>query len=160
MLGRSRPDTAQAAWGHRQRLWLGDRLRLRRGGDPQWMAGRLPGFWAERRLLPEAGRLPGRIASRLGTLATHLADLLPQRPPASLLHGDLWGGNVLVDGDRVSGLIDPACYYGHGEVDLAMLSLFGNPSGAFWTAYGGPESGWERRRGVVPARLHRRALGS
>jgi len=124
------------------------------------MAGRLPGFWAERRLLPEAGRLPGRIASRLGTLATHLADLLPQRPPASLLHGDLWGGNVLVDGDRVSGLIDPACYYGHGEVDLAMLSLFGNPSGAFWTAYGGPESGWERRRGVVPARLHRRALGS
>jgi hypothetical protein len=57
------------------------------------------------------------------------------------LHGDLWGGNILVAGDLVSGLIDPACYHGHTEVDLAMLGLFDQPDAAFYEAYGSLEPG-------------------
>jgi Fructosamine kinase len=62
-----------------------------------------------------------------------------------LLHGDLWGGNILVTGDQVSGLIDPACYHGHTEVDLAMLGLFDQPNAAFCEAYGLLEPGHDER---------------
>jgi len=43
----------------------------------------------------------------------------------SLLHGDLWGGNYLVDENGYACLIDPAVYYGNREADLAMTKLFG-----------------------------------
>ncbi|MGB5759797.1 MAG: fructosamine kinase family protein, partial [Acidimicrobiales bacterium] len=49
---------------------------------------------------------------------------VPEEPPARL-HGDLWAGNRLVDGDGRSWLIDPACHGGHREFDLAMMRLFG-----------------------------------
>jgi protein-ribulosamine 3-kinase len=57
------------------------------------------------------------------------------RPVASLLHGDLWGGNhgVLRDGTPV--IFDPAVYYGDREADLAMTELFGGFSGDFHAAY-------------------------
>ncbi|MEM8928411.1 MAG: fructosamine kinase family protein [Bacteroidota bacterium] len=53
----------------------------------------------------------------------------------SLLHGDLWGGNYLIDKIGEPYLIDPAVYYGHHEVDLAMSKLFGGFSNAFYGAY-------------------------
>ncbi|WP_395376010.1 fructosamine kinase family protein [Marinicella sp. W31] len=55
-------------------------------------------------------------------------------PQSSLLHGDLWSGNVLFDDNHVW-LIDPATYYGDREVDLAMTEMFGGFSEAFYKAY-------------------------
>ena len=56
------------------------------------------------------------------------------QPAASLLHGDLWQGNVgQVDG--VPSIYDPACYFGDAETDLAMLELFGHPSQRFYETY-------------------------
>src|SRR5690606_30149816 len=57
-----------------------------------------------------------------------LYNLLPEliiQQPASILHGDLWNGNVMIDetGDPV--FIDPAIYYGNRESDLAFTKLFG-----------------------------------
>ena len=104
-----------------------------------------PTFWGEQRLLAHAERLPRGVARRLQALAADLPNRLPQRPRASLVHGDLWTGNVLVEGERVSALIDPAAYYGHAEVDLGMLTLFGSASGRFYAAYA-LESGWRERR--------------
>jgi len=52
----------------------------------------------------------------------------------SLLHGDLWSGNVLFDGSG-PWLIDPAVYYGDREADIAMTELFGGFSTAFYRAY-------------------------
>ncbi|NMT63011.1 fructosamine kinase family protein [Marinobacter orientalis] len=52
----------------------------------------------------------------------------------SLLHGDLWSGNVLFDSDG-PWLIDPAVYYGDREADIAMTELFGGFSTAFYAAY-------------------------
>ena len=57
----------------------------------------------------------------------------PRRP--ALLHGDLWGGNILSNGSRVVGFIDPAIYYGHPEADLAFSTLFGTLGRAFFERY-------------------------
>jgi len=53
----------------------------------------------------------------------------------SLLHGDLWGGNYIVDGRGEACLIDPAVYYGNREADLAMTRLFGGFEPSFYAAY-------------------------
>jgi fructosamine-3-kinase len=126
-------------------------------------AGDWPRFWAERRLLCHVPHIPGAMARRLEALAADLPNRLPARPAAALLHGDLWTGNVLVDGGRVSGLIDPACYYGHAEVDFTMLSLFDAPPASFYDAYGPREPGHADRLPVYqlwPALVHLRLFGS
>ncbi len=120
-----------------------------------------PAFWAARRLLAEPDALPGDIRTRVEALAARLPDLLAHRPAPSLLHGDLWGGNVLHGTDR-AWLIDPACYYGDAEVDLAMLHLFGAPGAAFSDAYGPLRDGWQARRPIYqlwPALVHLRLFG-
>jgi len=53
----------------------------------------------------------------------------------SLLHGDLWQGNFIISRDGDPYLIDPAVYYGHSEVDMAMSKLFGGFSASFYKAY-------------------------
>jgi fructosamine-3-kinase len=53
----------------------------------------------------------------------------------SILHGDLWSGNFIVDNRGEACLIDPAVYYGHREADLAMTRLFGGFEPAFYNAY-------------------------
>jgi len=55
--------------------------------------------------------------------------------PPSLLHGDLWGGNYIIDENGFVCLIDPAVYYGHREADLAMTKLFGGFSNEFYYSY-------------------------
>lgn len=61
----------------------------------------------------------------VGAVVARLADLLPPGG-ASLVHGDLWWGNVLAGADGRSWLIDPSVHGGHAEEDLAMLALFGS----------------------------------
>ncbi|MGO9173241.1 MAG: fructosamine kinase family protein [Rhodomicrobium sp.] len=126
-----------------------------------WMES-WPGFWAERRLLAHCPHLAPALARRVEALAADLQNRLPAQPPVSLLHGDLWGGNILIARNRVSALIDPACYYGHAEVDIAMLGLFDRPSPAFYEAYGALEPGHEERVAVYrlwPALVHLRLFG-
>lgn len=53
----------------------------------------------------------------------------------ALLHGDLWGGNYVVDENGFACLIDPAVYYGNREADLAMTKLFGGFDSKFYSAY-------------------------
>jgi fructosamine-3-kinase len=119
-------------------------------------------FWAERRLLANRRHIGASLARRIEALARDIGNRLPAEPVASLLHGDLWGGNVLVADRRISGLIDPACYYGHAEVDLAMLSLFDHPSAEFFASYRPLEAGHEARLPIYqlwPALVHLRLFG-
>ena len=99
------------------------------------------------KLAVDAGVLEPDAAARLEELATRLDSLIPEQAPA-LLHGDLWRGNVLftVQGDPV--LIDPACYWGWPEAEIAMCALFGGfPTDFFdsWDAAAQPEPGWRER---------------
>jgi protein-ribulosamine 3-kinase len=112
-------------------------------------------FWRDRRLgyqLSLAARnglhhstigKGNRLLDRLDMLFEHY------EPQASLLHGDLWSGNVAADdhGDPV--LFDPAVYYGDREADIAMTELFGRFDQAFYDAYQSAwplDSGYEQRR--------------
>ncbi|HMB99519.1 MAG TPA: fructosamine kinase family protein [Flavobacteriaceae bacterium] len=53
----------------------------------------------------------------------------------SLLHGDLWSGDYIISKNGIPYLIDPAVYYGHNEVDIAMTKLFGGFDDTFYNAY-------------------------
>lgn len=53
----------------------------------------------------------------------------------SLLHGDLWAGNYIVDENGMACVIDPAVYYGNREADLAMTKLFGGFTNDFYKSY-------------------------
>lgn len=121
-----------------------------------------PSFWSERRLMAGIRDLPTGMARRIEDLCARLGERLPRHPAPSLLHGDLWPGNVMARGRTITGLIDPACYYGHAEVDLAMLCLFGTPHADFWAGYGPLEAGFEERQPLYqlwPALVHLRLFG-
>lgn len=88
---------------------------------------------------------------RITRLLDHLDEILVEPEYPSLLHGDLWGGNVIAGNDGRAWLIDPAVYVGHAEADLAMTELFGGFPSAFYDAYKevAPfRPGYERRRDV------------
>ena len=100
-----------------------------------------PEFFRDRRLEPQLRRaVDARRASpamRAGfeRLFARLEDRVgPPEPPARL-HGDLWGGNLLVDDGGEPCLIDPAAYGGHREIDLAMMRLFGGFGARVYDAY-------------------------
>jgi fructosamine-3-kinase len=104
-------------------------------------SGRWADFFRDARLVPqlELARLRGRVDAGLeggfDRLLSRLEDLVgPDEPPARL-HGDLWGGNLHVGDDGAPCLIDPACYGGHREIDLAMMRLFGGFSERVFAAY-------------------------
>jgi fructosamine-3-kinase len=67
-------------------------------------------------------------------ICAKLKNLIPEEKP-SLLHGDLWSGNYTVADDGAPAVFDPAVYYGHREMDLAMARLFGGFDQRFFAAY-------------------------
>jgi fructosamine-3-kinase len=95
---------------------------------------------AQLRLAVDGGlatsRLRGGFARLFAALEADAPSLLgPPEPPARL-HGDLWGGNHLVDETGAPCLCDPAVYGGHREIDLAMMRLFGGFGARVFDAYG------------------------
>jgi fructosamine-3-kinase len=97
-------------------------------------------FW-QRRLLPQWELAVQRgIPNTTKPLWQQLEILWPaplegSSAQASLLHGDLWIGNVLVSNNGEPVVIDPAVYYGDAEADLSLTYLFGGFSAAFYQAY-------------------------
>ncbi|HBU98743.1 fructosamine kinase family protein [Thalassospira lucentensis] len=83
----------------------------------------------------QEGILPTRLVNRIDKLIVKLGDLIADKPAASLLHGDLWGGNILCQDDKIAGLIDPAIYYGDREIELAFGTLFGDLTPEFFKQY-------------------------
>ena len=97
-------------------------------------------FWRDRRLRPQFERAYRNGHDHLRNEAERLLAARPDalaghEPVASLLHGDLWGGNAAGLGDGTPVLFDPAVYYGDREADLAMTELFGGFARDFYAAY-------------------------
>lgn len=97
-------------------------------------------------------------------LIDQLNQLFPTEPPA-LLHGDLWSGNYMIDDNGDPCLIDPAVYFGHREMDIAMMHLFGGFDHRLFGAYNEVfplEKGWKSRVqlcNLYPTLVHANLFG-
>lgn len=113
-------------------------------------------FFVERRLRPQmelaakAGLIEDSVQGDLEILFARVPQLFPVEEPA-LLHGDLWSGNYLVGRAGEAYLCDPAVYYGHREMDIAMSRMFGAFDDDFYVGYTEVyplQKGWEQRIGL------------
>lgn len=123
-------------------------LVQRNDQDPEWVS-----FFIHQRLEPmlkmarDGRKVEAGMAFRFERLFAQLDRLFPREPPA-LLHGDLWSGNFITGPDGEAWIIDPAVYFGHREMDLAMTRLFGGFDHGFYAGYQQEfplEKGWEER---------------
>lgn len=127
-------------------------------------------FFVNERLEPQVklAREHGRIAradvQAFERLYLRLDEIFPPTRP-SLVHGDLWSGNYMVNQRGEPCLIDPAVYYGHPEVDIAMSTLFGGFSERFYNAFNDVhplEKGWAQRLdyyNLYPLMIHVNLFG-
>lgn len=137
-----------------------------------WLA-----FFRDQRLLHmgrvamEAGRLPAEVFGRIERFAGALDRWLAEPGRPSLIHGDMWGGNVLTragaDGrGRIAAFIDPAIHYADPEIELAFSTLFSTFSEPFFKRYGAlrplAPGFFEERRDIYnlyPLLVHVRLFG-
>ncbi len=112
------------------------------GSTPQpngWME-EWTAFWRDRRLgfqldLAARNGYGGRLQKLGERLLARFPALMDHSPVPSLIHGDLWGGNLAFDDDDEPVIYDPAVYFGDREAELAMTELFGGFGGVFYDAY-------------------------
>ncbi|WP_242203653.1 fructosamine kinase family protein [Aestuariivivens insulae] len=91
-------------------------------------------LWPQLKLAKQKHLLTDKECPSEPQILENLKPLFKNIKP-SLLHGDLWNGNYLISNDDIPYLIDPAVYYGHHEVDMAMTKLFGGFGEAFYDTY-------------------------
>ena len=75
------------------------------------------------------------LADKTEALLDKLSHLIDEPQKVSLIHGDLWAGNLGIDREGNPAIYDPACYYGHHEAELAMTELFGRWDSRAYGAY-------------------------
>jgi fructosamine-3-kinase len=110
------------------------------------------------------GRLGTDTVKRFEHFYKKIDEIFPDEPPA-MLHGDLWGGNYMVDENGNPVIIDPAVYYGHREMDLGMSQLFGGFDTEFYHEYNQHyplENNWQKRMdycNLYPLMVHVNLFG-
>jgi fructosamine-3-kinase len=144
-LARLHTSSEESTFGWSRNNFIGSLHQENRTGE-SWSS-----FWRDRRILPQfifardQGYFEGADGQLLEKLVERVEDALPPgsewRP--NLLHGDLWSGNYFPDSQGAPVIIDPAVYRGDGEVDLAMMELFGSLPRGFEEAY-------RETRGISP----------
>ncbi len=109
--------------------------------QPNWRRASWAEFFRDNRLMfmarlaHERAGLSASLLARIERLCAHLDEFITEPAHPSLLHGDIWGGNVIAAHGRVAAFIDPAIYHGHYEYDLAFMTMFGTAGAAFFDAY-------------------------
>jgi fructosamine-3-kinase len=81
------------------------------------------------------GKLPDDLYVRVISFCDDFDKYLTEPEHPSLIHGDIWSGNVLINDGEVSAFIDPAIYYGHHEIELAFIMMFQTFDAPFFQKY-------------------------
>lgn len=127
-------------------------------------------FFINERLRPQVklardeGRMDETTVSSFDKFYRELPNIFLLEAPA-LLHGDLWSGNFMVGNKGEPVIMDPAVYYGHREMDLAMTKLFGGYDAQLYRSYHDQyplELGWENRVSICnlyPLMVHVNLFG-
>lgn len=131
MLAQLHNETTQSYYGNTEDNYIGPN-RQPNGQYEQWAS-----FFSEQRIRwqLELAEQQGLYLGNCDRICQVIyRQLEGYQPTSSLLHGDLWRGNLVFEQQQPY-YIDPACYYGDGESDLAMTELFGGFHTAFYQAY-------------------------
>lgn len=129
-------------------------------------------FYREERVLDftakafDEKRIGSTTLKRIEKVAAAFDKMLLEPAKPSLLHGDLWSGNVLTKENRFAALIDPATFYGHFEMELAFIGMFRTFGKRFYHRYAELrpiEAGFFETRAdlyrIFPYLVHVRAFG-
>jgi len=128
-------------------------------------------FFINERLEPQIkiarnkGYLNNEHLRQLERLYKELFSIIPTEKPA-LTHGDLWSGNLMCDKKGMPVVMDPAVYFGHRELDIAMTTMFGGFSPLFYKTYQEiypMEKSWEERLAfynLYPILIHINLFGN
>lgn len=97
-------------------------------------------FFTEQRILNfailafEEGTMPLEYLRRIEKFIVGVRKFLYEPEKPSLLHGDIWKGNIIVSNGKVY-YINPAIYFGHNEIELAFILMFNTLGDHFFNAY-------------------------
>ncbi len=98
-------------------------------------------FFRDNRLMAQAklahsnSLLPNEVFRKIETLADKLDTYLPEPDHPSLIHGDIWSGNLLTNNGQLAGFIDPAIYHADKEIELAFITMFHTMGEHFFSGY-------------------------
>ncbi len=130
-------------------------------------------FFAQHRVLHMAGeahkegKIDAKMMKQIDKLCGKLSGYIKPTGAPSLLHGDIWGGNVLFGRGKIAAFLDPAIYFGDKEAELAFIRLFNTFDSFFFTRYNeiNPiEKGFFEERvdlyNIYPLLVHTRLFGA
>tara|TARA_Y100000741_G_scaffold345977_1_gene311899 strand:- start:1243 stop:2100 length:858 start_codon:yes stop_codon:yes gene_type:complete len=109
--------------------------------QPNKYSGNWVDFYKENRLgmvfkeINNENPMPHKLNRGIEKILNDLENLIPKNPPASLIHGDLWDGNILFEKGKLKGLIDPGIHFAHNEMEIAYLSWFKYITKKFYVHY-------------------------
>ena len=98
-------------------------------------------FYRENRLgmvfneINKTNPMPKEINQKIEKIIRDLELHIPNNPTPSLVHGDLWEGNILFKNGELKGLIDPGIHFAHNEMEIAYLTWFKYISNRFLRIY-------------------------
>ena len=128
-------QVTSSSFGHERDTLIGP-LHQPNGQMDSWIE-----FFRKHRLLymigvaQTSGVLPAELEDRLYRIADRVDKFLIEPEKPVLIHGDMWKSNVISRAGRVAGIIDPALYYGHNEMELAYMTLFSGTGDEFFHIY-------------------------
>lgn len=111
-------------------------LRQPNRKDKDWVR-----FFTEQRLLYTAeealkeNKIDKKLMKQVEKLAGKLPGYIKTPNPPSLIHGDIWSGNVLSTRGKIAAFLDPAIYYADREMELAFILLLNTFGDAFFSRY-------------------------
>jgi fructosamine-3-kinase len=113
----------------------------------------------------DCGAINLKLLTRIENFSQKLDKYLIQPKKPSLLHGDIWSGNILTNNGQLKAFIDPAPYYGHNEIELAFINMFDTLGDSFYKEYTNSikiESEFKTREmiyNIYPNLVHAKSFG-